>query len=78
MSQPQFDPDRRPEWIVEKVSYQYGLTCPECKGKMLVNQRKWLAGAIPKTYENQEIFAVLRSCTYCLRSYRIPARLQKK
>ncbi len=74
---PTFDPDRRPLWIVQRISpSQYGLTCPHCEGKTIVSRTLWLLGRIPDHYENQDIFRVLRSCPYCTQLSRIPpARL---
>lgn len=76
--QPTFDPDRRPEWRVERVEQKLGLTCPYCGGKMLVSRKKWIQGAIPRHYEYQDIFARLRACCYCTQLARIPVAYKRK
>lgn len=77
---PAVDHNSRPEWIVEKVSNQFGLTCPwdGCGEKMLVNRRAWLKGRIPPYYDLQKEFSALRACAYCIRLSRIPSRLLPK
>lgn len=55
-----------PEWIVEREGGTLNITCPrkDCGGKAKVSPR-WLRSR-PKF--------VGRSCTYCFRTARIPAR----
>lgn len=44
-----------------------GIQCPDtnCKGKAVVNKRKWIGGNSYKT----------RSCTYCFKTFLIPTNL---
>lgn len=55
-----------PEWIVEREGGTLNITCPrkDCGGKAKVSPR-WLRSR-PKF--------IGRSCTYCFRTARIPAR----
>lgn len=55
-----------PEWVVEKVGGTLNITCPrkDCGGKAKVSPR-WLRSR-PRF--------IGRSCTYCFRTARIPAR----
>ena len=62
-----YKPTSLPIWLVEPGEKRgtLNITCPrkECKGKAIVNKRKWL--------EDKKDF-VGRSCTYCFKAAGIP------
>lgn len=64
-----------PIWIVIPIDNKLGIECPykNCGGKALVS-RRWLKPRAQNLSDGSKLVIIGRSCTYCMRTSRIPER----